>query len=167
LKADVPATQGEIRLRHEPSIPVAVVRQTVSSGELAKVVPASCGEVWSTLRAQERRGGRNVAIYWDGSIRLEAGAELDGDFEETERVVRSATPAGLAVSVTHLGPYHRLGAAHEAIRQWCSANRHRFLGPSWEIYGHWQDEWNSNPSRIQTDVYYLVAGAASGESRSP
>ena len=147
----------EVRLGHEPSISVAVVRQTVSSNDLARAVPASCGEVWSTLRAQGRRGGRNIAIYWDAGIRLEAGVEFDGDFQESERVVRSATPAGLAVSVTHFGPYHALVAAHEAIRQWCRAHHHELRGPSWEIYGHWEDDWNTNPSRIRTDVYYQVA----------
>jgi len=150
----------QVRLRHEPSIAVAVVRQTVSSSELASVVPAFCGEVWNTLRAQERRGGRNIAIYWGAGIQLEAGVEFDGELQESERVVRSATPAGPAVSVTHLGPYHELGAAHEAIRQWCSANHHERLGPRWEIYGQWQDDWNANPSRIRTDVYYRVAPAS-------
>jgi hypothetical protein len=27
------------------------------------------------------------------------------------------------------------------------------------IYGHWQPEWNADPSRIRTDVFYLVAPA--------
>jgi len=31
-----------------------------------------------------------------------------------------------------------------------------FAGPNWEIYGHWQSEWNTNPSQIRTDVYYLL-----------
>ena len=39
------------------------------------------------------------------------------------------------------------------MRQWCSANNHRLAGPNWEVYGHWVDEWNTNPSRIRTDVY--------------
>ena len=25
-----------------------------------------------------------------------------------------------------------------------------------QIYGHWQSEWNANPSQIRTDVYYLL-----------
>jgi hypothetical protein len=35
-------------------------------------------------------------------------------------------------------------------------------GPNWEVYGHWKDEWNSDPSKICTDVFYLVV-AATGE----
>ena len=58
--------------------------------------------------------------------------------------------------MTHLGPYDGLGRAHEAIRQWCQAHGHRPAGPTWEIYGHWQPDWDHHPSRIRTDVFHLL-----------
>jgi effector-binding domain-containing protein len=57
----------------------------------------------------------------------------------------------------HHVSYSGLGAAHDAVRQWCKANNHNLAGPNWEIYGHWQPEWNTNPSQIRTDIYYLLA----------
>jgi effector-binding domain-containing protein len=63
-------------------------------------------------------------------------------------------------TATHLGPYGGLGAAHNAVRQWCTDNNHRLAGPSWEIYDHWQREWNDDPSGIRTDVYYLLTGGS-------
>ena len=146
-----------VQVRQLESIPLAVVRRQAKQAELSRLVPECCGLVWNALRAQQVRGGRHVAIYWDGSIRLEVGVELLVPFVETGDVVRSATPAGTVASVTHLGPYGGLGAAHEAIHDWCRANNHRTAGPSWEIYGHWKDEWNADPSQIRTDVFYLVA----------
>jgi hypothetical protein len=47
--------------------------------------------------------------------------------------------------------------AHDAIHQWCKANGRTFAGPSWEVYGHWTDECNRDPSKIRTDIYYLLA----------
>ena len=73
------------------------------------------------MRAQKVKAGRHVAIYWDGSIRVEVGVELQAPFSEQGEVVRSATPAGLVASTTHLGPYAGLGAAHDAVHQWCRA----------------------------------------------
>jgi effector-binding domain-containing protein len=73
-------------------------------------------------------------------------------------VVRSATPAGAVAWATHFGPYGGLGAAHDAVRKWCEANDRSLAGPNWEIYGHWVQEWNSDPSKIRTDVYYQLAG---------
>ena len=74
----------------------------------------------------------------------------------TGEVVRSSTPAGVVAAATHFGPYQGLGAAHAAIHAWCAAHGHELAGPNWEIYGHWQPEWNADPSRIHTDVCYLV-----------
>jgi effector-binding domain-containing protein len=148
---------SEVQVGHVGSIPLAVVRHTVRASELPTVVPASCGMVWTFVRAQQLTAGRHVAIYWDGSIRLEVGVELDQVFPAGGDVVRSATPAGPAVSVVHFGPYQQLGAAHEAIQRYCSMHNHRLAGPNWEIYGHWQREWDTDPSSIRTDVFYQLA----------
>jgi hypothetical protein len=66
-------------------------------------------------------------------------------------------PPGPAASLAHFGPYHTLGNTHAAIRDWCAANGHHLAGPNWEVYGHWQADWDANPSRIRTDVFYLLA----------
>ena len=145
-----------VQLDQRDSVPVAVIRRQASASELSRIVPQCCGLVWNAVRAQQARAGRHVAIYWDGSIRLEVGVELYGPFADEGEVVRSATPAGLVAWTTHFGPYSGLGAAHDAVRQWCRANKRKLAGPNWEIYGHWQSDWNTNPSQIRTDVYYLL-----------
>jgi effector-binding domain-containing protein len=60
-------------------------------------------------------------------------------------------------TTTHFGPYGGLHAAHEAICRWCADQGHKLAGPSWEVYGHWTDECNRDPSKIRTDIYYLLA----------
>jgi effector-binding domain-containing protein len=133
-----------------------------ASRDLATVVPAACGTVWTVIRAQQVQGaGRHVAVYWDNQINLEVGVEVAAPFPGHGEVVGSATPAGPVVTTTHYGPYSRLYEAHEAIRRWCASNGHSLAGPNWEVYGHWEDEWNSDPTKIRTDVFYLLtAGGA-------
>jgi effector-binding domain-containing protein len=155
-------TAYDVRLQRLESVPLAVIRRQARPSELASVVPESCGLVWNALGEQQARGGRHVAVYWDDSIRLEVGVELQGPFEERADVVRSATPAGAVAVATHFGPYGGLGAAHDAVHRWCRANHHRLAGPRWEIYGHWQPEWNADASRIRTNVYYLLWGESAG-----
>jgi effector-binding domain-containing protein len=137
-------------------VPLAVIRQQARASDLARVVPDCCGRVWNAVRAQQARPGRHVAIYWDATIRLEVGVELNGPFVEQGEVVRSATPTGEVASTAHLGPYGGLGAAHAAIRDWGRQQGRQFAGPNWEIYGHWQDAWDRDPSLIRTDVCYLL-----------
>jgi effector-binding domain-containing protein len=148
-----------VQLQQLESIPLAVIRRQASQAELSRIVPECCGLVWNAVRAQNAKGGRHVALYWDATIRLEVGVELSGPFTEHGVVISSATPAGPVAFTTHLGPYGSLGAAHDAIRRWCHENNRHLAGPSWEIYGHWQDAWNTDSSRIRTDVYYLLSDA--------
>jgi effector-binding domain-containing protein len=146
----------DVRFQRLDSVPLAVLRRQARASELARVVPECCGLVWDEVRAQQAKGGRHVAIYWDRGIRLEVGVELHGPFGEHGEIVRSATPTGAVASTTHFGPYRGLGAAHDAVRRWCRENNHCVAGPNWEIYDHWQPGWNADPSRIRTDVYYLL-----------
>ena len=152
---------SEVHVGYADSILLAVVRRQVRASELATAVPEGCGVVWSFVRARQLRAGRHVAVYWDGTIRLEVGVETNESFPDGGDVVRSATPAGSAASLVHLGPYNQLGVAHQAIRDWCSAHNRQLAGPNWEIYGHWQDDWNADPSQIRTDVFYQLAPDAS------
>jgi effector-binding domain-containing protein len=151
------ASSYAVQVQQLESVPLAVIRRQAKSSELSRLVPECCGLVWNAVRAQGVKGGRHVAIYWDGSIRLEVGVELAGPFTEQGEVVCSATPGGAVAWATHFGPYGAIGAAHEAVRRFCQDNNHRLAGPSWEIYGHWRDEWNTNPSQIRTDVFYLLS----------
>ena len=155
----------DIRLEQLGSRPLAVVRRRASLPQIAKVVPDACGTVWNVVRAQKIAGaGRHVALYWDCVINLEVGVELDAPFAGHGEVVASATPAGPVATTTHFGPYQGLSGAHQAIRQWCASHGHTLAGPNWEIYGHWIEEWNNDPARSRTDVFYLVNadGGSSG-----
>ena len=137
--------------------PTAVVRRRAKLAELPRVVPEACGIVWKVVRAQQIQGaGRHVALYLDDEINLEVGVELQTRFAAHGEVIGSQLPAGRVATTTHLGPYQRLGAAHQAVRDWCAQNGHALAGPNWEIYDHWQDAWNLDPSGIRTDVYYLL-----------
>ena len=154
-------TAYAVEVQQLESIPLAVVRRQARQEDLSRLVPECCGLVWEVLKAQRTKAGRHVAVYWDGSIRLEVGVELQGLFVDDGEVVRSATPAGAVASATHFGPYGELGAAHDAVKAWCKANGRRLAGPSWEIYGHWERAWDDDPSRIRTDVFYLLKAGAS------
>jgi effector-binding domain-containing protein len=152
----------DVRLEQQSSHPLAVVRRRASVHQLSQVVPDACGTVWGVVCAQHVSGaGRHVAVYLDDQINLEVGVELAAPFANHSEVVGSATPAGLVATTTHFGPYGQLHQAHEAIRLWCRNNSHTLAGPNWEIYGHWKDEWNNDPTKICTDVFYLLVGDGS------
>ncbi len=96
-----------------------------------------------------------MALYLAGG-EVEVGAEVSAPFVGDDRVTCSELPSGHVATTVHFGPYPRLSEAHAAIREWCADQGHRLAGISWEIYGHWDESWNADPSRIRTDVFYLL-----------
>ena len=100
---------------------------------------------------------RLVAVSLNDQIDIEVGVELSQPTPDGGGLFASALPAGTTASAVHMGPYQQLHATHTAIHRFCTAHGHQLAGPSWEIYGHWLTEWNDDPSKIRTDVYYLLA----------
>src|SRR5579859_3261713 len=146
----------KIEVKHSGPALTAVIRSRVRPQELSKFVPAACGEVWSFFRsAGLPRPGRHTALYL-GDEMVEVGAEIAVPFNGNERIHYSQLPGGTVAMTAHFGPYQRLGDAHSAIRQWCAGQGRQLSGVCWEIYGHWEESWNHDSSKIRTDVFHLL-----------
>lgn len=153
-------TEYHVRVELTGRAPTAVVRRRAAMRDLPRVVPEACGIVWGVVRGQRIEGaGRHVALYLDDQINLEVGVELQTPFSGHGEVIASELPAGPVATIVHFGPYNRLHAAHQAIRDWCAAHGHEPAGPCWEIYGHWEESWNNDPAKIRTDVFHLLKAA--------
>jgi hypothetical protein len=74
-------------------------------------------------------------------------------FEPSGQVSLTETPAGKVATALHIGPYERLGDAHQAIHTWAEANKVTFAGKSWEIYG----DWTEDTAKLETRVEYLLS----------
>ena len=115
--------------------------------------------VWPVLREQDVRTGHNVVVYWgaDGAlITIDAGVEVFTDFSDRGEVRRICTPSGDVATTAHYGEYADMGAAYEALEEWCNASGRRQAGVNWEVYGDWDDD----PVKRRTDVYFLLEPAA-------
>lgn len=146
-----------IELTSFEAVHTAVIRSRVPQKELSRFVPATCGEVWSFIRAAGLpKPGRHVAVYLDQQRTVEAGAEVAEPFMGNDRVQCSQLPVGRVATTAHFGPYSCLGEAHAAIRHWCASQGLALSAASWEIYGHWEESWNTDPSKIITEVFYLL-----------
>src|ERR1700747_1554013 len=99
----------QIELTEARPITTAGIVRRVSAKELARFVPAACGEVWSFIRSSGLpRPGRHMALYLDGQGSVEVGAEVSDPFAANERVHCSRLPAGRVVTTVHFGPYQLL-----------------------------------------------------------
>jgi effector-binding domain-containing protein len=152
----------QIRIENVQAQPLAVARGYTTIPEIPRKIFELLDQVWPYVKGKQiPNAGINVAIYRpderpghaDGSLAMEAGAQVLGPFPESEHVIQSATPAGTVATATHIGPYNRLGDAHTALRNWCAQHGHQCTGTTWEVYGHWTDD----ESKLRTGVFYLLS----------
>jgi effector-binding domain-containing protein len=138
---------------------VAAVRATVPAGGVARAWKPALDQVWAFLKKNgELRPGHNLFLYHRPERRNEAmnvdfGVQVSRPFPRQGNVQCIDTPAGEVARTLHIGPYDRLGDAHNAIHAWCVAHDRKIAQASWEIYG----DWNNNPALLETTIKYLLA----------
>lgn len=141
----------------------AAVAGRANAQNIVQIMMPLLTEVWNFLRSSgpdvPTHLGQNVVVYHEGGsflsdegIPIEAAVLVKAPFPNAGRIVISTTPAGRAATLTHIGPYQKLGEAHKALRGWCEQNGHTPAGTSWEVYGHWTSDENA----LQTDIFYLL-----------
>lgn len=86
---------------------------------------------------------------------VQIGVKVPETFQGNDTVFCAATPAGNAVHTTHWGAYSEMAGGYKAIEEWATEAGIQLTGPSWEVYGHWNDD----PTKLRTDIYYLVGEA--------
>jgi effector-binding domain-containing protein len=136
---------------------IAAVTRRLMPAEFPRAIPEMLEEVWEFLsgRGIESRG-HNVVVYRSHNsqgMHVEAGVQVAAEFTPEAGIACSLTPSGKAAHYVHVGPYHELGKAHDALAQFCTA-RDFASGVHWEVYG----DWTEDPTKLRTDVYRTIPG---------
>jgi len=136
--------------------PIAAVRLTTVLSKWPSQVMQALDKVYEAVKAGKvRQSGQNVMVYHprgDGRVDIECGVETAAEFERFGEVVYCETPAGMAVTTAHIGPYGQLRNSYDAIADWSCKNGHRLAETCWEIYGDWSDD----PAALRTDIFHLL-----------
>ena len=143
------------------SISILVVDRSARFEQLASVITEACGLVWKQLqKAEVDVHGHNVVVYlnylndvFDLLVGVEVDDEIGKSIDWNEGLYASFTPQGEVAHAVHFGDYANLIDVHRDIATWSEDVGRPLAGPSWEVYGH----WNSDMSKLRTDVYYLLA----------
>jgi len=137
---------------------LAAVRARAPVGGVAQVWKPALDQVWVFLRANsDLRPGHNLFLYHHAERRnepmeIDFGVQVSRRFEPQGNVRCIETPAGEVATTVHVGPYDRLGDAHDAIHAWCAANNRKIGRASLETYG----DWNNDPALLETTIKYLL-----------
>jgi effector-binding domain-containing protein len=153
----------DVVVERVPAELIAAVRARVPISGIARAWKPALDQVWAFLKDQDSqaqdglRPGHNLFLYHHPQNRNEAmdidfGVQVPRRFEPTGAVRCVETPAGEVARTVHVGPYDRLGEAHDAVHRWCHAQGRQIARASWETYG----DWNADPAQLVTTIRYLL-----------
>lgn len=124
-----------------PAQPVVSIRTKCRPDEISKTLAVLLPEVMAHITATGGRiSGPPFSRYHGFSataVDLEAGIPVAAPVAEKGRVKNGELPAGRTLTAWHIGPYDRLGAAHEALQAHAAAEELQPAGAPWEVY--WTD----------------------------
>jgi effector-binding domain-containing protein len=135
-----------VELKQVSEQPIAAVRGRANHTNLPARIRQLFDEFYAGFKS---KGELNVVLYTDPGV--------PGEFDiacgvQVAQGGNASTPAGAVATTVYMGPYNQMKAAHEAIHQWVRENGREYAGPSWEVYGH----WNEDPAKLRTDIFYLL-----------
>jgi effector-binding domain-containing protein len=151
-----------IEVRTEQAAPrrLAAIRSVITPPELPQTIGRSLGIIWPAVREQGVRFGHNVFVYRNGepgTLIVEIGVEVLGDFPERGDIQIVHTPPGEVATATYYGDdYTQMDPVYQALGQWCASNGRRPAGVNWEVYGDPAED----PAQTRTDIYFLLEPAA-------
>ncbi len=151
----------DVAIQRNAECPTAVVRANTTWREFRTLWPTLLDEVWALLRSTPGlwTEGHNAMLYRHNlpgvEVAVEVGVQVTGSFAAVGRVVPSTLPAAEVASTVHTGAPTEIGAAHAAVRAWCSAQGREITGVSWEIYGDPDPE----TGRFDVAVYWELRRA--------
>lgn len=149
MKYEIQAKEVSARL-------VAGVRTQVPRGRVGQLFRRYLDQVYAAARSGAvHLDGQNIFIYRSASaheLTVDFCVGATAPFTAVGAVEPLETPNGPVAMTTHIGDYGRLAEANAAILEWCRAHNRELAGPSWEVYGH----WNEDPAKLETEVYYLL-----------
>jgi effector-binding domain-containing protein len=139
--------------------PILSIRARMEPAEMPTLFRELINEVWTYCqRIGVTPSGPSFGVFHefgDEAVDVEAGFPVPAGTEGEGRIRAGELPGGKVASTWHLGPYTRLGQAHQAMAEWIHGQSHDQGQPAREIY--WTgpgDEPDS--SRWRTEVQYPI-----------
>ena len=151
-----------IEVRTEQAGPrrLAAIRSVTTPQDLRRTISRSLGIIWPAVREQGVRFGHNVFVYRNGepgTMIVELGVEVLGDFTERGEIRIVQTPSGEVATAPYYGDdYTQMAPVYQALEQWCASSGRRPCGVNWEVYGDPAEA----PAQTRTDICFLLEPAA-------
>jgi effector-binding domain-containing protein len=152
------------RITRSDARPVAMIRLTVPTSEIQKVMGPGIQEVYATLAAQGVAPAgpwlthhvRRPSDVFDFAICVPVATPV----APAGRVTPGELPAATVARTVYTGPYEGLGAAWSELLAWIERKGHTSREDLWEVYAV-GPESQPDPGKYRTELYRPLVRVAS------
>jgi effector-binding domain-containing protein len=154
---------GEVKVGQRNAALVVSKRFPVRLSEIGGVMSGAFGEVYGHLGARGAEPmGPPFVIYHgapvgDDPFDIEVCAPVARAVDPPPGWQTQELPAGMFVTLLHVGPYDTVGVAYETVLAWIPEHGYAVAGPPREVY---LSEPETPPDQIRTIVEVPVVEAA-------
>jgi effector-binding domain-containing protein len=123
-----------------PRLHYVGIRRRAKPWQLGDILGEILPAVAAYLREQKIPIASPPMMLYHAHLEEEQEFEIQGGFfvgspaPKHERFESGIIPEGEAVVTRHIGPYDKLGDAHDRVRAFAEAAKRRPFGPCWEVY---------------------------------
>ncbi len=149
----------EVTVKELGAQPTVAIRTTTSMAEIGNAMGPLFGEVSSYLHKKGAiPAGEPFTIYHKveaDQIDMECGMPVASPTEGEGRIAAGELPGGRAATVTHLGPYDKLGDTYAVLTAWVQEKGYKPAGSMWEVY-FTDPTQEPDTSKWRTDIFQPI-----------
>jgi effector-binding domain-containing protein len=148
----------QIELIDRPAQPVLSRRTRSSVQDLPQALGQTYGAIAQHLgQLGEAPAGPPFTAYYNMDMQdldVEIGFPVSRRLPGTGDIQPGEIPGGRAVTCLHVGPYHQVSAAYQALDEWMKAHGHEPSGAPYEMYLN--DPAQTAPEALETRVTFPI-----------
>jgi effector-binding domain-containing protein len=163
--ASAPRALGEDKPRYEIKIEQIKPQPTMSTRFRAapEELGAKYGEAFGALYTYVTSNGGEITgppfgryhDMRDGKFDIEAGLPVAKVLAAKDAIKPSQLPGGTVATTMHVGPYEKLGEAHEALETWSREHGKKATGGPWESYLV-EPSREQDPNKFETKLFLPI-----------
>lgn len=140
--------------------PTAVLHDVVAIKDLPQFFGRAFGQVVGAMQAQGLTPTEAPFALYLGipgeTVEVEVGFVVPKPLTPTGDVRGGTLPGGRCVHGVHVGPYERMAATYDELRQWAAARNLTLGERMWEVYLS-DPRLEPDPERWRTEIFWPVA----------
>ena len=156
--ANAAAAALDVQIKDVKKQSTLVIKKKVKQAEIGAALAEIFPKLGAFMRSQKIQQLSAPMTFYSkttgGELEIEAGVVVPDGTKGEGAIEAGELPAGKAAYFVHVGPYEKLPAAYDKVKEILKDKQMKDKGVSWEFYAN--DPTTVKPDEIKTEIYMPV-----------